>query len=305
MTSTELIDEIAANVSNRVNEEEYRSRIADSAGACAECRVQFEAEVGRRFRIKPIREQTSITPLPAASASGNAASNDERQVSHASDSPVGSRSRDWISRFEADWLSTGGHLIAVILIAGSLWLLGAFTPKTDAVLPGHVAVDRPGGTSPDRTPRINALNQAVKNLAAIGRGDLVITHDEDDPNALREYFKDEGVDYDIDVARSRLPLSGGFVSRHADMGTERTFAHWVYVQGDDRIVVFPLPVRVLTSGRVFYLTQDALARLRSGERLWEDFGDGGTVCAVLKGEVVYVVASTLARDELRASYPGL
>ncbi len=305
MTTSELNDEITAYVHNRVDENEYRLKAQHAENECADCGVQFEAEVERRLQSSVDADKGTRAQLPHAVGDGqpSADSGGRGPSSNGVDQPT--HGRTWIARFESDWMSSGGVVIALAAIAGSLWVLGVFTPSKEAVLPGQELVEGEGVTKPVLASPINVLNQTTKNLQAVKRGELSVEHAEEDPVALREYFMEEGVGYGTDIPKASLPLSGGFVTAHLDKGKERKFAHWVYTREDERIVVFALPAAVLAEGTLFYLTPDALARLDSGERLWEDFGDGGTLCALRKGDVVYVVSSTLDMSDLRSSYPGL
>lgn len=305
MSPQQLHSELTTFVQNRLDEDEYRTKLGQTITPCSSCGHAYQIEVAARLGSQGAGLYAGdphgyLDTVPSSiMLRSNGVHRGDAPLRSAPAPPSG-----WIDRFEADWLSTGGVVLSFGIIAGMLWFLGVFAPSRPTVLPGQVVEQSDEDAVPRRVVPVNVLNQVARNLRALRRGQLEFGYKSESTEGLKEFFSAEKVSYAPEIPATRLPLKGGFVSAHGPAGTQ-IFAHWVYGDNRNLIVFFAIPASDLTDGSRFYLTADTRARLNAGEKLWEDFGDDGTICCYQRKGIVYAIASTLDKSDLRSSIPTL
>jgi hypothetical protein len=294
LTQKEIHEQITAYVNERVDEQEYRKKIEGQIKECPECRTSFEEELKARMVERPGGRQSFSTD-----AAGETLDGKSRQLPSGHDSAAKSHQPDgdesWLSRFSANYVSSGGIIFALLLVIGGVGLL-VYTPggggapeKSFVVAEGAPVIDTSTSTRPQ-----NYFNKASKNFQAIRDGKFPLGVEATDNAMLKQYFQQQKLGYDVQFPTVTIPLAGGVVSQH---GSTR-LAHMLYTKADTMIYVFEVPEGLLRQGNVMYVTDDVMQRLTAGEKIWVEESGTHSQVTYKQGDVIFNVTSNVPRTTL-------
>jgi hypothetical protein len=294
LTCQELHEQISAYVDNRVDAVEYRRKIEQHISYCPECRAAYQAELATKMVV---RDRYSRMPASESLRRNIAGSLDslsalEREEAERARPPL--RRGDWIDRFAADYLSPTGIVVALLLVLGGAGLIVLFprtgqSPVLSGGTGGPVVDTAAGGHSQ------NFFNKAEDNFQAIVDGKLHLQLATQKPEELQQYFKQNGVGYDVRFTQVRAPLAGGVVSQHG----KTRFAHMVYTSGDTILYVFEVPHDALVRGDIVYVTSDVLERLDKGEDIWIEPMPNRSLVMIKRDGVMMAVAGNVPKATLQ------
>jgi hypothetical protein len=297
LTQKEIHEQITAYVNERFDEQEYRKKIEGHVNNCPECRISFEEELKTRMVERPDARQNFSSDAVAGTLSGQTSrlSSGEKS-SPATLHPAGDES--WLSRFAGNCVSSGGILFALFLVLGGAALL-IYPPAGDSgstsdepsfvVSEGAPVIDTSTSTRPQ-----NYFNKSSKNFQAIREHKFPLGIEASDNAALKQYFQQQNVGYDVQFPTVTIPLAGGVVSQH---GSTR-LAHILYAKDDTMIYIFEVPEQLLRQGNVMYVTEDVMQRLSAGEKIWVEESGRSSQVTFKQGDVIMNVTANVPRTTL-------
>ncbi len=299
VTCQEIHDQIAAFVSDRIDEAEYRHKIEQHIGACPDCGKRYHEEIHARLEAQE-SARAAAAAREASAAIGARADGHRGAAAYAADRASTGTARDsWFDRFANEYVSAAGVGVAILLIVVGATML--YFGSQDVGAPaGPVAaapVVRDSLARPDRP--LNLFNAASFNYDRLRVGKLAVDQKSDDTGDLRSYFKEHGVGYPVEFGSVGAPLQGGFVSTHHTPNGERHFAHLVYSTGNTMLYLLEVPDSVLRKGDAVYLTDDAIGRLTSGEVLWEQPDEDRTLALFNRDGIVIAAVGNVDRPTMQ------
>lgn len=294
MTCKEIHEQITAYVDNRVDEQEYRAKVQQHIKYCPDCRAAYELELMTKMVVRE-RAQRSAAPdsLRASIERGVDSMSDQRKQSIGT-AVAGGESESRSERFWELFTAPVGVAVAVLLV-----IIGTYVIVNPSGQSSAVIVDTPAAPSGNGEAKIaaeNFFNKALQNFEAIRAGQLAPQHSTDDSKELSEYFRENGVGYNVAFMQVRAPLAGGVVSKHGDA----RFAHIIYNRDEEIYYVFEVPQESLRRGDAVYVTKDVLERLDRGEKIWEEPGGSERLVMFKKGDIVCAMVSNAPRAAMES-----
>jgi hypothetical protein len=295
LTQKEIHEQITAYVNDRVDEQEYRKKIEGQIKDCPECRTSFEEELKARMVERPGPRQNFSSDAPGGTLSGQT-----NRLPSGEDSAAKNLQPDdngsWLSRFGTNYISTGGIIVALLLVIGGVVMLvnppgggGATSEQSFVVSEGAPVIDTSTSTRPQ-----NYFNKASKNFKEIRDGKFPLGVEASDNAALKQYFQQQSVGYDVQFPTVSIPLAGGVVSQH---GSTR-LAHILYAKDDTMIYVFQVPEQLLRQGNVMYVTEDVMQQLSAGQKIWVEESGTSSQVTYKQGDVIFNATSNVPRTTL-------
>jgi hypothetical protein len=294
LTQKEIHEQITAYVNERVDEQEYRTKIEGQIKDCPECRTSFEEELKTKMVERPIARQNSSSDTVEGTLAGSTNRLPSGEDSAAKRvQPDGDET--WLSRFAGNYVSSGGIIFALFLVLGGVAMLvyppggGVTSEKSFVVAEGAPVIDTSTSTRPQ-----NFFNKASKNFRDIRDGKFPLGVEATDNASLTQYFQQQKLGYNVLFPTVTVPLVGGVVSQH---GTTR-LAHMLYAKDDTMIYVFEVPEGLLRQGNVMYVTEDVMQRLTTGEKIWVEESGTSSQVTYKQGDVIFNITSNVPRTTL-------
>ncbi len=290
MTHQDIHDQITAFVLDRVDEQEYRSKVSRHIGSCPGCRAAYERELLTKMAVQK-RELMALAPDSLRASIYNGLDRIGEGSLNAALRGGGVK-KGFLEKFASDYLSIVGIAVSLAVVIAAVFLLRPHDTETVAVVPASGAPNAPAVRA-SSGPK-NFFNQATGNFSALRRRTLGVQIETSDPAGLEAFFREKGVEYPVKIPGSKLPLIGGFVSTHGGA----TLAHIAFSEGERIIYVFEVPYQKLLRGDAVYVTDDVLRRLDAGERIWEEPSFGTSMTIAKTGDLVVAVVANASRQEL-------
>lgn len=299
MTHQELHEQVAAFVDDRVDEQQYKSKIEGQVVNCPECRASYEREVTTGTVVHK-RSYEALAP----DALRQSISREIDRIGENNRNRPGvdrdSNRGGFLDRIAARNRSPIGMLLACILVAaGTFQLWRSSTAETVAVIPAST-IPPPAIQSTSKAPA-NFFNLASATFQAVREKKLGVQIQTDNPDELTAFFKEKGIDYQVPVPRLGLPLTGGFVTAASQGGN---LAHIVYASEDRLLYLLQVPYDRLRKGEGVYLTDDALSRLDAGTEIWEEPTYNNSITVGKFGSMVTAAVSNVPRSEMEGLLKG-
>lgn len=293
LSCEEIHEQITAYVDDRVDEAQYRQKVAAHIESCSACRDEYEREIMTKMVIRqrfplvgtPTELRSSIVEgLDTASRAGTAT----RRAS----SSYRSRSR-----------SSGLSIFFLLLVvAGLATYILIFDDSDPAPQPAQtqgqgVSTGRSRSVStPTRraTGPANPFNLAIDNFQNIRAGQFELNPQTSDFSQLKSAFSGQGVST-IAFAGLSLPLKGGRVITHDGV----PLPHLVY--GDDKVTLYLYEVswENLQNGKGVFITPDVAQKLEGGEPVWVPVSNDANLVMYKNGDVVDVVVANRPPAEMK------
>lgn len=308
MTCKDIHEQITAFVDDRIDEVEYREKVQQHIEYCPDCRSVYEMELLTKLAVK---HHTSRVPTPDALRRAIASEVEQIEKQRLAEIELqrpGVDTTDWIDRFARQYLSPVGIGLALVLVSAASYLLvdpfaSGFGPiGSDPVVEQPSGSADPGNADPGSESgavAVNFFNKAAENFRAIESRQLGVQFESSNPEELATFFRENGVSYPVRFANVTLPLVGGVVSSH---GSTR-LAHLVYLDRDTIVYIFEIPVALLDRREIFYVSEDVLNRLRSGEQIWDANASGVSTLMLRQDAVVLAVVANLDRASFERVVP--
>ena len=294
MTCKEIHEQITAYVDNRVDEQEYRSKVQQHITYCPDCRAAYELELMTKLAVQErAKRSTASDALRRSIESGVDAMSDDRRAAIAAPEV---RTVSAADRFWSFFTAPIGVAVAVLLVIVGAWaIVRPSGPSTAEIVdtPGPVA----GSEGARKVVAENFFNKSLQNFEAIVAGQLSPQFSTSDSRELSEFFKEKGVGYAVAYPRVSAPLAGGVVSNHGDLH----FAHVIYTKGDQVYYIFEVPQALLRKGDAVYVTKDVMDRLDHGEKIWQEPGGSQRLVMFKKGDVVCAMVSNAPRAAMESA----
>ena len=292
MTSKELHSEILRNVTDRLDLDVYKKEGEASVRNCPECRKEYEEELKRKMvvRKRSDGEQRATTTPEALERSLDAIEKAENRR-RASYSRRSRRSAAGVPLF---------ILLALILALGAYIILFDDKPdsETSAVSTASSTAGQGAGEIPQPTRRstgpANLFNQAMANYQNLMEEKLEVEYKASDLSSLSTTFAGQGIP-SLTFTGASLPLQGGVVSKHG----ESSLPHLIYREGETRLYVTEVPVSVLKEEKGVYVTQDVLAQLEAGEKIWMEAPMRGHLVMYKEGDAVIVAVANRSSLDMK------
>ena len=283
--------QITEYIDNRINEEEYRQKVAGHIDSCSSCREAYEAEVIAKMVVQN-RFAGSLTPEGTRSSI-------EKGIDALSQSSVSSASSSYRHRSKRKSSQTPVLvlLLCVTLLGGYILLFkdwGPEDPPTEQVTQAQESTRRASPSTRKSTGPANYFNLAQQNYQSITKGELQVQHPADNLEALKQVLSQNGV-APVTFAGASLPLQGGVVSKHADI----SLAHLVYSDQKTILYVFEVPWAVLKSGKIVYVTEGVLQQLENNESVWIESEGNVNLVIYKNGDAVDVVVANTAPRSMK------
>lgn len=298
MTCKDIHEQITAFVDDRIDEAEYREKVQQHLEYCPDCRSVYEMELLTKLAVK---HHTSRVPTPDAlrrSIASGVEQLEKERLAEIESRRAPLPEPDWLDRFARQYLSPAGIAIALVLVMVGTGLLFDPFGTGAAEVVDQTPVDK-GITPSGKRVAVNLFNQAADNFHAIENEQLTLQLKSSNPEELSEFFRENGVSYPVRFAKVSLPLAGGVVSNH---GSTR-LAHLVYLDGETIVYIFELPAELLDRRELFYVSDDVLNRLRSGEHIWDVPAAGESTLVMRHDAVVMAVVANLDRAAFERVVP--
>jgi hypothetical protein len=297
MTSNELHQKIADFVADRLNEEEYRTRVRNAVRPCEDCGQTFTRDLVARTALArgAHAEATAANRGPALT---NGTTPDDAAIDRPGLAAAAANPQRSAERSLADIVSPVGIVIAVIAVVASLGMLMRSDPtdnglevrEADEAVPVEVQASQPQ----------NLFNEAVRTFSLVASGAIGVQVSGEKRSDVEEYFTKNGIAYSVRFPQVSLPLTGGIVSRYGD----RAFAQLVYSSPAHAVYVIEVPAAELRGGTRLYVTPDILARLEKGERIREMTAEGESLVMFRDGDMVITAVGNMEPAQLERAVRG-
>jgi anti-sigma factor RsiW len=271
---SDLHERITALIDGQITSAEERAEVESSIASHESARVQHSIE-SALVRMLHARRATLRENVPA---------DVERRIRMALANEVGAPTSVWQNFFAA----VIRPIVAIPVLAASI-AAGVFLVMQQRSTPDVATVVR--------SPLVNLHEQAYENFASIVRGELTVAVASDSKHELESWFRNNGVQYEVQFPDMSATLVGGVVSTHE----HKKFAHLVYSVGSHIVYMFEVDQASLASGEVA-LEHGIADRLEQGRWHWEERQDTGTLFVWKSNNVVCAAVSGLRTDELSALF---
>lgn len=143
----------------------------------------------------------------------------------------------------------------------------------------------------------DVYNASYSNFEAIIVGDLEVGLSTNDTTSLREFFRSEGVEYQVFFPEMSANLKGGIVTEHSG----KKFAHVVYGAGDHLVYIFEVD-RESVDANLITLEPIIAQDLSKSKWHWEDRENIGTMFVWESNNVVCIAVSDLRIQDFSALF---
>lgn len=147
------------------------------------------------------------------------------------------------------------------------------------------------------SPRVDLYEASYANFSRIVKGDITLVKATSDAAELQQFFRKEGVQYEVFFPEISAELKGGVVSDHGGL----KFAHLVYGVGDHLVYIFEVDEASIEQNLVSMretVTQD----LAQSRWHWEERQGFGTMFVWESNNIVCSAVSDLRTQDLSALF---
>lgn len=291
LSCEEIHEQITAYVDDRVDEEEYRQKVAAHIESCSACRDEYEREIMTKMVIRQ--------RFPRIGTPSDLRSTIEEGLDGVATGRTGVRRRAYTatSRRRSPQRSI---LLLLLVIAGLATYILLFNdsssgPVTDADREAQ-SRSRTERTTPSRTITgpANPFNLAMENFEGALTGEFTIGHETGDLAELKSYFSRNGVP-SVAFAGVPMQLKGGTVKTHGG----QPIPHIVYSDDGSTLYLFEIGWENLQAGKGVYITEDVAQKLSAGESIWVDVSRDANLVMYKSGNVVEVVVANRGPADMR------
>jgi len=144
---------------------------------------------------------------------------------------------------------------------------------------------------------VDLYNASYDNFQKVVRGEIQLAIQSSDIDRLREFFRSEGVQYDVFFPEVAAELKGGVVSNHDG----QKFAHLVYGVGDHLVYIFEVDEASVARNNV--AMERTVARdLAESRWHWEERSGVGTMFVWESNNIIFSAVSDLRTQDLSALF---
>lgn len=144
---------------------------------------------------------------------------------------------------------------------------------------------------------VDLYNASYDNFQKVVRGEIQLAIQSSDIDRLREFFRREGVQYDVFFPEVAAELKGGVVSNHDG----QKFAHLVYGVGDHLVYIFEVDEASVARNNV--AMERTVARdLAESRWHWEERSGVGTMFVWESNNIICSAVSDLRTQDLSALF---
>ncbi len=284
LSCEDIHKQITEYIDDRINEEEYRQKVAGHINSCPSCREAYEAEVLAKMVVRR-RFSENLTPEETRSSI-------EKSLDALSQSSMSSRYSSYSrqSKRKSPRTPIFVLLLFVTMLGAYILLFKDWGPEEEST---EQVVEVQQTTRPSSTPTrksigpANYFNLAQQNFQSIIDGGLTVELKASNLEALKQMLSQNGVASVAFAGASSIPLQGGIVSKHSDI----SLAHLVYQNEKTLLYVLEVPWAVLQSGKIVYVTDDVHEQLENNELVWVYSSGNVNLVMYKNGDAVDVVVA--------------
>lgn len=164
-----------------------------------------------------------------------------------------------------------------------------------------LTIDRPDATNGvaalRRQPVVNLYTASYDNFSKIRSGDLQLAKASSNADELREFFRNNGVTYDVFFPELAAELRGGVVSEHEG----HRYAHLVYGAGEHLVYIFEVDEASVQEQTVA-MDRTVAQDLAESRWHWEERSGVGTMFVWESNNVICSAVSDLRTQDLSALF---